>query len=193
MELEKIAAGAVLTEEHLRSRAAAYIPLGEKEKFIKEVSVGCFDQMEIADENGEPLPPFYKESPVSKLRYMTAALLKLYLRIGFDMEREDDPWSITEESFDAAAQSFLLSQLERMKKRTADKSLQDKIYDLLADYKTLEKLLNAECYGMLPAMNDTLSRFQMMMAAQTTPEAMDALMKSVEETKRELEAFKAAK
>ena len=80
-----------------------------------------------------------------------------------------------------------------MKKRTADKSLQDKIYDLLADYKTLEKLLNAECYGLLPAMNDTLSRFQMMMAAQTTPEAMDALMKSVEETTRELEAFTAAK
>ena len=44
---------------------------------------------------------------------------------------------------------------------------------------------------MLPAMNDTLSRFQMMMSAQTTPEAMDALLKATEEAKRELEDYKA--
>ena len=84
MESEKITAGTVLTEDYLRENAAAYIPLGEKVKFLNAVSMRCFDKMEIADENGEPLPPFYKESPVSKLRYMTAALLKLYLRIGFD-------------------------------------------------------------------------------------------------------------
>lgn len=193
MDSEKITAGAVLTEEHLRENAAAYIPLGEKEKFIKEVSMRCFDKLEIADENGEPLPPFYKESPVSKVKYMMAALLKLYLRIGFDTETEDDPWSITEESFDAAAQSFLFSQLERMKKRTSDRGLQDKIYDLLADYKALEKLLNAECYGLLPAMNDTVSRIQMMMSAQTTPEAMEALMTATEEMKRELDEMKTRK
>ena len=84
-------------------------------------------------------------------------------------------------------------RLERIKKRTADKELQEKIYDLLADYKLLEKLLNAECYGMLPAMNDTVSRFQMMMSAQTTPEAMEALLKATEEAKQELAEYKAVR
>lgn len=176
-----------LTEEHLRDVAVSYVPMRDKEEFIKDVSPGCFDKMEIGTENGDPLPPFYKESAVRKHRYMTAALLKLYLRLGYDTEAEADPWSITDESYEAASRSFLISQLERIKKRTADKELQDKIYDLLADYKLLEKILNAECYGMLPAMNDTVSRFQMMMSAQTTPEAMEALLKATEETKRELE------
>ena len=179
-----------LTEEHLRDVAVSYVPMRDKEEFIKDVSPGCFDKMEIGTENGDPLPPFYKESAVRKHRYMTAALLKLYLRLGYDAEAEADPWSITDESYEAASRSCLISQLERIKKRTADKELQDKIYDLLADYKLLEKLLNAECYGMLPAMNDTVSRFQMMMSAQTTPEAMEALMKATEEAKRDLEEYR---
>jgi hypothetical protein len=182
-----------LTEEHLRDVAVSYVPMRDKEEFIKDVSPGCFDKMEIGTENGDPLPPFYKESAVRKHRYMTAALMKLYLHLSVDLVEDGGPWDITDETYEAASASFLISQLERIKKRTADKELQDKIYDLLADYKLLEKLLNAECYGMLPAMNDTVSRFQMMMSAQTTPEAMEALLKATEETKRELEEYKAAR
>lgn len=190
MESEK---KVVLYEDYLRTEAASYVPMKDKEEFIKDVTPGCFDKMEIADENGDPLPPFYKESALRKHRYMTAALCRLYLHVGYDTETDADPWSITDDSYEAAASSFIFSQLERIKKSTKDKDLQDKIYDLLADYKLLEKLLNAECYGMLPAMNDTLSRFQMMMSAQTTPEAMEALLKATEETKRELEEYKAGR
>ena len=43
---------------------------------------------------------------------------------------------------------------------------------------------------MLPAMNDTLSRFQMMMSAQTTPEAVEALLKATEEAKRDLDEYR---
>ena len=182
-----------LTEEHLREASVSYVPMRDKEEFIKDVSPGCFDKMEIGTENGEPLPPFYKESAVRKHRYMTAALMKLYLRLPLDLVEDGGDWDITDGCYEAAARSFLISQLERIKKRTADKELQDKIYDLLADYKLLEKLLNAECYGMLPAMNDTLSRFRMMMSAQTTPEAMDALLKATEEMKRELDEYRASR
>lgn len=187
MEIVKIIC---LTEEHLKEASVSYVSMRDKEEFIKDVSPGCFDKMEIGTENGDPLPPFYKESAVRKHRYMTAALMKLYLRVEYGTETEGDPWSITDEDYEAASRSFLISQLERIKKRTADKELQDKIYDLLADYKLLEKLLNAECYGMLPAMNDTMSRFQMMLSAQTTPEAMEALLKATEEAKRELAEYR---
>jgi len=182
-----------LTEDYMREKSVSYVSMRDKEEFIKDVSLGCFDKMEIGTENGDPLPPFYKESALRKHRYMTAALMKLYLHLPVDLAEDGGPWDITDETYEAASRSFLISQIERIKKRTADKELQDKIYDLLADYKLLEKLLNAECYGMLPAMNDTVSRFQMMMSAQTTPEAMEALLKATEEAKRDLEEYKAAR
>ena len=112
---------------------------------------------------------------------------------GLELAEKDDPWLPSEEACDAYFASFPISQLERIKKTTQDKELRDKIYDLLSDYRALEKLLNAECYGLLPAMNDTLSRFQMMMSAQTTPESVESLMNSIEELERDLNERKAGK
>lgn len=183
-----------LTEEWLREHAVSYVSLARKEHFVGDCAMRCFDKMEIGTENGDALPPFYKENTVTKTKYMLCALLRLYLGIvDIQTVREDDPWMPTDEECDAYFASFPLSQLERIKKTTQDRELRDKIYDMLSDYRVLEKLLNAECYGLLPAMNDTISRFQMMMSAQTTPEAMEALMNATEEMKRELEELKAGK
>ena len=182
-----------LTEDWLRQHAVSYVSLEEKERFVGDCAMRCFDKMEIGTEDGQPLPPFYKENAVSKAKYMLCGLLRLYLGIEDIQTVGEDPWMPTNAECDAYFAAFPLSQLERIKKTTQDKELRDMIYDLLSDYRALEKLLNAECYGLLPAMNDTLSRFQMMMSAQTTPEAMEALTKATEEMKRELEAIKAGK
>ena len=183
-----------LTEEWLRRRAVSYASMESKERFVRDCAMRCFDKMEIGTENGEPMPPYYKENAVLKSRYMLAALLILYLDVeGLELAEKDDPWLPSEEACDAYFASFPISQLERIKKTTQDKELRDKIYDLLSDYRALEKLLNAECYGLLPAMNDTLSRFQMMMSAQTTPESVESLMNSIEELERDLNERKAGK
>lgn len=182
-----------LTEAGLRERAKSYVSLETKKRFLADCAMRCFDKMEIGTETGETLPPFYKENGVSKAKYMMSALVSMYLG-----EREadisgDNPWELTDEEYDSYAESFPLSQLERIKKTTQDKDLRDKIYDLLVDYRLLEKLLNAECYGLLPAMNDTLSRFQMMMTMQSTPEAMDAVLASLDEVRKEVEEIKRPK
>mgnify|MGYP003291780214 CR=1 FL=1 len=183
-----------LTENWLREHAVSYASMETKERFVGDCAMRCFDKMEIGTENGEPMPPYYKENAVLKSKYMLGALLIIYLDIkDVELAGEDDPWMPSAEACDAYFASFPMSQLERIKKTTQDKELRDKIYDMLSDYRALEKLLNAECYGLLPAMNDTLSRFQMMMSAQTTPEAMEALMTATEDMKRELEEIKAAK
>ena len=182
-----------LTEEWLREHAVSYVSLKDKERFVGDCAMRCFDKMEIGTEDGEALPPYYKENAVSKAKYMLCALLRLYLGIEDIQVAEEDPWMPSAEDCDAYFASFPLSQLERIKKTTQDKELRDMIYDMLSDYRLLEKLLNAECYGLLPAMNDTISRFQMMMSAQSTPEAMEALTKATEEMKRELEEIKAGK
>ena len=139
------------------------------------------------------MPPFYKENASIKLKYMMGALLRLYLGVDTEAQDENDPCGMSDGEYDEYAACFPMSQIERLKRGTKDKELQDKIYDLLADYKSTEKLLNAECYGLLPAMNDALSRFQMMLNAQTTPEIMSELQKTVEGVQRELEEYKAAR
>lgn len=183
----------ILTEAWLREHAVSYASTEIKGRFVGDCAMRCFDRMEIGTEAGDALPPYYKENAVTKAKYMLSALLTVYLGVK-DIKMEDgDPWMPGDDECDAYFASFPLSQLERIKKTTQDKELRDKIYDLLSDYRALEKLLNAECYGMLPAMNDTLSRFQMMMSAQTTPEAMESLMQSVQEAKRELDDMKAGR
>lgn len=183
----------MLTEDWLRHHAVSYVSLAEKERFVGDCAMRCFDKMEIGTEDGQPLPPYYKENAVSKAKYMLCGLLRLYLGIEDIRTAGEDPWMPADEECDAYFASFPMSQLERIKKTTQDKELRDMIYDMLSDYRALEKLLNAECYGLLPAMNDTVSRFQMMMSAQTTPEAMEALLKATEETKRELDEYRASR
>lgn len=178
-----------LTEASLKEKAKSYASLEVKRRFLSDCAMRCFDRMEIGTESGEPLPPFYKENGLSKAKYLMAALVNIYLGVGGADMSAEDPWKLTDEEYDAYAQAFPLSQLERIKKTTQDRELRDAIYDLLADYRLLEKLLNAECYGLLPAMNDTLSRFQMMMTGQTTPEAMEALLKETEILKAQVEAM----
>lgn len=182
-----------LTEEGLRAKAKSYASLEVKKRFLSDCAMRCFDKMEIGTENGEPLPPFYKENGVRKAKYMMSALVIIYLGERAVDFAGDDPWELTDEEYDAYAASFPVSQLERIKKTTQDKDLRDKVYDLLADYRLLEKLLNAECYGLLPAMNDTLSRFQMMMTMQSTPEAMEAVMTSLDEVRKDVEEMKSTR
>lgn len=67
--------------------------------------------------------------------------------------------------------------------------LRDKAFDLLADYRDLEKMLKTEIYGMLQAMNDPVSRFQDLAAQSMTPEAVQ---KTLDDLKEARSAFDAA-
>lgn len=179
----------VLTEHDVKTRSRSYVANAEKEAFVNYAAMRCFDRMELSTEDGQSVPPMWKENAGRKNRYMAAALVRLYLFPrggdavdGSILELDDDEW-------DALASFQLTSQLERMKKRTGDQQLRDKIYDMISDYHVLEKLLNAECYGLLNAMNDPVARFRALMSAEVTPEAIQTMQEQMEETKRELEEY----
>ncbi len=175
----------VLKENDVLTQARAYVPNGEKAGFVEYVSTRCFDRMELTTEEGEAVPPLWKENAARKMRYMTAALARLYLALPVG----DDRWELTDEMYDRLAESQLISQLERLKKSTKNPVLRDKIYDLLADYRVLEKLLNSECFGLLNAMNDTVARLKSLLSAAVTPEALQAIQAQAEEVKGELDAY----
>lgn len=181
-----------ITEDIIRERAAAYVPMSRKMAFVEEVADRCHDMMETGYTDSEdlnPVPPLFKESAEKKTRYMAAALCRLYL--GFDFEHpDDDQWMMTEEDYEMFASGNPLNQLERIKKNTRDKDVQNKVFDLLADYKLLEKLLNAEVYGLMSAKNDIILRLNRLISASITPDAVKTLAEQADALQTELEGYR---
>ena len=181
----------MLTEDKVRDYARAYVPMVEKRKFVDDVCAYCFDKLNVSAGDGDDgiMPPLYKENLGRKQKYLAAALVKLYMGENFAPASEDDEWSISDETYDYICSGRPLSQIERIRRNTKDKELQAKCYDLVQDFKDLRDMLNSECHGLLHAMNDTLTRFKMLMEAQTTPEYFQQLTKGLEDAQAELVAY----
>lgn len=181
-----------ITEEMI-ANARSYVPLSEKEAFVSVNAMKCFDKLSIGTGNNEKdgaMPPYYKENSGLKARYMMSALAELYFGAKFIPASESDEWRMMEEQYEAWASANPFNQLERIKRTTRNAEIRDKCFDIVSDFKVLEKMLNSECYGLLKAMNDPVTRFSMLMDAQTTPEYVQSLMNSVSEAQEELESFR---
>ena len=165
----------IITEEMLKN-ARSYVPIEEKAQFIGETASRCFDRININSGSEIALPPMYSESTFLKSRYMMAALLKLYFGIDYKTESEDSPWLISYEDYDYYAGSHMMNQLERMK---SNAKLRDKCFDLMSDYKDLERKLNAEVFGFMHAMNDILGRTSALVSQLVTPELTQELINTL--------------
>ena len=179
----------VLTEEIIRDKARSFVPLAEKEAFVRSVSDNCFDRISIGGINGEDVPPMWKENGFIKQKYLAGALTRLYFGLEIETEAGDE-WLPTEAECDRIMAGCPMNQIERIRKNSKDAAVRDKCYDLIYDFKALERLLTGEIAGMRPAANDVLSRFNRMMEAQTSPEAFEKLAMISDELKKELESMK---
>ena len=180
----------IITEELIRDKARSYVPIKEKQDFVNAVSGLCFDVLNISANTGDSAtPPLYKENPAKKQKYLAAAIAKLYLGEGFTQASEDDPWMMTDEDYDFFSVVRPLSQIERIRRGTKDRELQDKCFDLMQDYKDLREMLNSEIHGLMRAMNDTLARFQMLQAVQATPEYLEEQKEALDKLKNEITEY----
>lgn len=166
--------------------AGTYVPVMVKDSFVRYAAARCIDRVEITvagdGESKTQTPPFYKDSVERKNRYMMGALVKLYLKMDYEPVENDD-WLMSADDYDRWAGGHILNQIERMK---SVPNLRNAAFDLLQDYKALEKMLNTEVYNMLQVMNDPVTRFLASMQAQATPEAMQ---QNLEELGRLKEQF----
>lgn len=178
-----------ITENDLRN-ANTYIPLLKKMEFVDQCATLCFDRLTITQSGdlGAALPYMYKENGQLKSRFLMGALVKLYLGKDF-APVEGTEFLMSADDYDRWAGAHIFNQIERMKGKGVE--LRDIAFDLLHDFKDLEKRLNAEIYGLLQAQNDFVSRFQLLISTQTSPEMfdkqraeLDALMKEFEELKQ---------
>ena len=175
--------------EKIMQEAETYVPISKKAEFVKYCAERCFDKLNITATSGNDtlsaMPPMWKENSELKARYMMGGLLKLYLKQEAQTD-ENDEWLLTEQEYDRWAAAHILNQIERMK---SNASLRDKCFDLLQDYKTLEKMLNTEVYGLIRAMNDSVSRIIAQIQASTTPESMKNAMAQLEQSKKDYEKY----
>lgn len=175
--------------EKIMQNAESYVPIRKKAEFVKYCAERCFDKLNITATSGNDtlsaMPPMWKENSELKARYMMGGLLKLYLKQEAQTD-ENDEWLLTEQEYDRWAAAHILNQIERMK---SNASLRDKCFDLLQDYKTLEKMLNTEVYGLIRAMNDSVSRIIAQIQASTTPESMKNAMAQLEQSKKDYEKY----
>lgn len=173
-----------VTEEGLLA-ARDYVPLMEKAAFAAECAGRCFDRMEVRVEGGQVLP-YFKENVERRSRYLMGGFVKLYLGADFEPV-EGETYLMSADDYDRWAGGHIFNQIDRMKGKGPE--LRDKAFDLLADYRNLEKMLKTEIYGMLQAMNDPVSRFQDLAAQSMTPEAVQ---KTLDDLKEARSAFDAA-
>lgn len=203
-----------LTKE-LMLGARDYIPLAEKEAWVAENAPKCFDQLAItADDEAMP-PMFMVNTGLKSRYLMAALVRLYFrvdagedpstpaLRASAQNDNkvkntaqndkeekrsaqndasETDEWLMSVEEYDAWAGSHVFNQLERWKR---DGDLKFKAYDLLYDYKDLEKRFSAQISSLLAVQNDPVIRQaqQMTASVKELPVVLEQLKALQEENK----------
>lgn len=180
----------VISAEQMKN-VRTYIPLKAKTAFVHYVAGRCIDRLDMNSDEASSftVPPMYKEATEKKCRYMMYALVCLY--IGADKEfvqfEEDDEFLMTMDSYDQWSEGHIMNQIERLK---SDSDVRNTCFNLMQDYKDLEKKVNTEIYGLINVLNDPVTRLAKMLSAGMTPEAMQGVMDGLKVAQEELEKYK---
>ena len=188
--MEKI----VITELDIE-RARSYVPVREKEEFVDYCYQRCMNKVTInlGDEDSDAMPNMYMENTFAKSKYLMSALLALYLNRKNEVETVDgDEWLMTDRQYDLWCGSQVIGQIERLKRKTSPE-IQDKVYDLLRDYKDLERRLGSAIYNGLDVQNDAINRMFLKLSMSTNEEALAAQMEAqkemLESLKKEVDEY----
>lgn len=171
------------TMKDIFKNAHVYMPVMQKAQIASHCAERCIDKVVVS--TGEKfrgdVPPMYRESGQRKRRYLAGILIRGYLRLDFD-GAEGDEWLLSADDYDAVGGlQLVLNRIDRMKKQ--GDALRDKAYDLLADFRDMEKLLNTEINADLAVMNDVVARMAMSAAGAMTPESLNELAEMAEKLK----------
>lgn len=173
-----------ITEEDILG-AQTYTPLSAKELLTRAIAALCVEPVEVKAEENESLPPMFREN--RKLRHqfqmgILATLLrreyplqKVTYRHSEDGEEHELTWCMDEDEYDIWAMSHVMNQLERMKK-SGNKTVVNRLFDLLYDYKAIELMLTGAIRDELEAHNDIFNRAMQFFSVSATQAAMNSLV-----------------
>lgn len=170
-----------ITEEIIKG-AATYIPLEDKMAFAEAVAESVLEPVEITAQKRQSdevitLPQLWEENPQKKQLFLMQLFLRHYLRISV-------PDDFSTREYDKYASTHPMNQLERFKGNTEVKHI---IFDLLADYKELKKLLDTKIFNLKAIRNDALERFLAGVNLLSTPENLQALSAGLKQATEQLQ------
>lgn len=167
--------------------ANSYAPISIKEEFVEHCVARCLQKITVnLSEDGTAMPNMYEEDTFLRSRYMMAAFVRIYLGLPTEVQEEDE-WLMSVPEYDKWAGSHILNQLERMKGKA---DLRDKVFDMLRDYRDLEKRLSTAIYSKLNAMNDPANRIFLKIQMDTSEEALANQKKELEDMMSEFQKLK---
>lgn len=167
-----------LTKEMIQA-AKDYVPVAVKKQWVSDCAEKCFDRLSITAD-GEQMPPMYMVNDSLKARYLMGAFVGMYLGLKYEPD-ESHALLMSAEDYDRWAGSHVFNQIERLKR---DPDVRDKCFDMLYDYRMLEKRLHSSVLGLLTVQNDPVIRQNEMMAAQV--KAMPEVLRQIKELRGEI-------
>lgn len=173
----------------LKVKVNTYIPLLAKAEWIAETAPKCLDAMELSYRDNA-LPTMYKENSDRKSRYLLGFFLRMYMNWKWEVAEDEDEWLLPYDEYDKWMRGHIFAQIEKFK---SDKEAKDICFNLLAEYKDLERRLNNEIYGTLQVKNDPMNRQTMYQSDSMTPEALEEMLNGLNEAKETLDRYEALK
>lgn len=153
--------------------ACPYVGIAEKAAWTEALAEKLLARVEIA-QGSQSFPPMFIRDPATEHRALASALLRLYLRQEYVAD-EAIPEIMCAEDYDAWHGGAMFGALEAYKR---DPELRGKVYELLADFRDLRRMLEIRVKDMLAVMNDSVRRQSDMMTAQV--EAFPALLGEIQ-------------
>lgn len=176
----------IITEQDIL-KANSSIPLVLKwtlAKYIAEVSPER--KTIIIKEDGKesiPLPDMTQRRTMMESQFKIGVFVKEYMGVAFNPVHDSDtdkeiPYLMAADEADAWAN--FESQLDRLK-RSKDKTVADKCYDILNDYHAFVRMVSIEIEQELQVKNDLLGRSAWFLSRIISKFTPDELLKSIGE------------
>jgi hypothetical protein len=165
--------------KEMMENADSYMPIVMKEGISASVARACVrDTGDIhpllsreEDENDYNVPPMYGEDTGAKARIMLTILMSYYLKV-WD---RDKSFMCEDGEYDAVMESHIMNQIERFKATDC----REKAFDILSDYKELEKYVNCAIYSVLREKNDPVRRLMEALGAVGSAESLSEILEKI--------------
>lgn len=178
-----------ITPEDMK-KASLYTSLSAKEVLTRGIALFCIEPVEIQNDDGEALPPMFRENRKLRQQFQMGILANLLgreytlqtvkIRSEGGVEERALAWCMDEGEYNDWAESHVMNQLERLKKG-ADREIANLVFDFLHDYKTIDLMLSGAIRDELEAHNDIFNRAMRFFSVAATQSAMDAVMQKAVE------------
>ena len=185
----------IITEQDILN-AKTSIPLVKKwalAKYIAEWSI-VKNNVAVVEKGKDtiPLPELYQRRTILEAQFKIGVFVREYMGREFDPVHEsetDAPVTYLMAADEADQWSNFEAQLDRLK-RSKDKAVADRCYDILNDYHAFVRMVSIEIEQELQIKNDLLGRaawFLSYLVGKMTPEELMKNMGEITEMANELE------